>query len=464
MRLACILLLLPLQMLSGSIAVAQQSLLKRMTKPQSGQIQRDNPAEHQTQLQAYLRNAESSGKIDREYAKSLIALAQTYHGKAQYAAAEPLLKRAIKVGEELEGPESSIVVAGMNDLALLYLAQKKLSEAEPFLKHCLELKEKAIGLGDPDVVTTRENLASLYLAQNRWADAEPLLKLNLQIKETGGKPELIARTRNDAVQVSGIRNQRIPSGPESPEVTATRDNLAAVYRAQGKLAEAEPLMRRNLEVRENTFGPEHPKVCIAVGGLAALYRDQGKLLEAEECFRRSLQIKRKMLAPVNRGIASDLWGLAEVKFSQEHFSEAETFAGEALGIEQQLLMADNPTLARFKRIVARILACQGKNNEAERLMASASETLRRQPRENNSTEASKLSTLANEHYKEGRFYEASRIYDQAAYAFEGTLGPGHPHVALCQTYCAKALRKLGRNTEADVREAEAASITHRTMR
>ena len=38
------------------------------------------------------------------------------------------------------------------------------------------------------------------------------------------------------------------------------NNLAEVYRLQGRYAEAKPLYKRSLAIREKTLGPEHPEL------------------------------------------------------------------------------------------------------------------------------------------------------------------------------------------------------------
>ena len=53
------------------------------------------------------------------------------------------------------------------------------------------------------------------------------------------------------------------------------NNLAVLYHAQGKYAEAEPLYRRALGIREKALGPEHPDVATSLNNLAELYRPRG---------------------------------------------------------------------------------------------------------------------------------------------------------------------------------------------
>ncbi len=76
-------------------------------------------------------------------------------------------------------------------------------------------------------------------------------------------------------------------GPQDPRLATSLNELAVLYRAQGvlyddqgKYAEAEPLHKRSLAIREKALGPEHPDVAQSLINLAELYRAQGKFAEA----------------------------------------------------------------------------------------------------------------------------------------------------------------------------------------
>jgi len=73
-------------------------------------------------------------------------------------------------------------------------------------------------------------------------------------------------------------------------VTESLNNLAELYRIQGRYPEAEPLYRRSLAIRERTLGPEHPSVATSLNNLAAFYHVQGRYAEAEPLYRRTLVI------------------------------------------------------------------------------------------------------------------------------------------------------------------------------
>lgn len=51
---------------------------------------------------------------------------------------------------------------------------------------------------------------------------------------------------------------------------------ARVYYRKGKYGEAEPLLERSVELSKKLFGPFHPEVVTCLNELASLYRTQGR--------------------------------------------------------------------------------------------------------------------------------------------------------------------------------------------
>jgi tetratricopeptide (TPR) repeat protein len=59
------------------------------------------------------------------------------------------------------------------------------------------------------------------------------------------------------------------------------NNLALLYRAQGRNAEAESLFQRALRILERELGPKDPNVTAILNNLADLYKAQGRGAEAD---------------------------------------------------------------------------------------------------------------------------------------------------------------------------------------
>jgi tetratricopeptide (TPR) repeat protein len=68
------------------------------------------------------------------------------------------------------------------------------------------------------------------------------------------------------------------------------NNLAGLLYKTNRLAEAEPLYRRALQIDEQSYGPNHPDVAISLNSLAALLQATNRLAEAEPLIRRALEI------------------------------------------------------------------------------------------------------------------------------------------------------------------------------
>ena len=65
-----------------------------------------------------------------------------------------------------------------------------------------------------------------------------------------------------------------------PTIAVTLNGLANVLRDQRRFAEAEPLYRRALAIREQAFGPKDSNVAETRGDLAELMRRTGRAKEA----------------------------------------------------------------------------------------------------------------------------------------------------------------------------------------
>jgi len=108
--------------------------------------------------------------------------------------------------------------------------------------------------------------------QGKYDEAIPLVKRILEIREKA-------------------------LGPNHPDVAASFNNLAELYRRQGNYAEAEPLYQRSLAIIEKVFGPEHPLAAGILYNLAELQLNQGNYAEADSLFQRSQAIREKALSP-----------------------------------------------------------------------------------------------------------------------------------------------------------------------
>ena len=270
-------------------------------------------------------------------------LAVSLHQLAEWAEAEPLMRRALAIDEKNLGREHPSVARDLNNLATLLQATNRLNKAEPLMRRALAIDEKSLGKEHPNVAAALNNLAQLLYATNRLDEAEPLMRRALAIYERS-------------------------FGPEHPNVATALNNLAGLLQSTQLFGEAEPLMRQALAIDEKSLGFEHPKVATDFNNLAQLLQDTNRLGEAELLMRRTLTIDEKSFGPEHPNVARDLGNLARLLQATNRLGEAEPLVRRALAIDERILGSEHPDVATALNNLARLLQDTNRLNEAEPLM------------------------------------------------------------------------------------------------
>ena len=90
------------------------------------------------------------------------------------------------------------------------------------------------------------------------------------------------------------------------------NGLGEVYRRQGRLDEAEPLLLRALELKEQALGPDHPDLAPTLTNLGLVYAATGRVPEAALLFERALAIQEKKVGGAHPALRRTLIALADV--------------------------------------------------------------------------------------------------------------------------------------------------------
>ena len=231
---------------------------------------------------------------------------------------------------------------------MLYGEQGRYAEAEPLYKRALAISEKALGPEHPDVASSLNNLAMLY--GSKAATPRPSLCPNApspsarrrSAPSTQMSPPVSTISRCSTLSKAAMPRPSLCTqralaigekalGPEHPEVGTRLNNLAMLYRAQRRYAEAEPLQKRALAISEKALGPEHPAVGTSLNNLALLYKAQGRYAEAEPLQKRALAIREKALGidhPKTVAIRRDLQTLRQSTALTTDVHDGQSDAGD----------------------------------------------------------------------------------------------------------------------------------------
>lgn len=237
-----------------------------------------------------------------------------------YRQAGPLCRMAVRMWEEVYGPDHPDLATGLSNLAALYNVTGEYTKAEPLYKRALAIKQGALGPDHPDVASGLKSIASLYRQQGKYAEAEPLFQQALTIQEKA-------------------------LGPGHPDVGASLNGLAVLLSDQGKYAEAEPLYQRALAIRETALGRSHPDVAMTLSNMAVVFGIQGKSTEAESLLKRALAISEAAKGANHPDVATCLSNLAKLYMEQGYHSKAEPYLQRALDIRTNSLGPGHPAVA-----------------------------------------------------------------------------------------------------------------------
>ena len=211
-------------------------------------------------------------------------------------------------------------------------------------REILDRGAKRIGadLGDKPAVQGRllQTLGSVYKQLGMYDEAATLMTQSVAAREKAD-PELLEESLNE---------------------------LGDIERYRGRLAEAEPILNRALELRRKKFGGAHTKVAQTLNNLALVFDEQGKLAESEATHREALRIRRG-LGPKDPGVSNSLSNLGITLRHSGKYDEAATVLREALALRREANGNDHPLVANTLNILGLTLAetrqiCRGGTDSA----------------------------------------------------------------------------------------------------
>jgi serine/threonine protein kinase len=225
--------------------------------------------------------------------------------------------------------------------------------------------------------------------------------------------------------------REIGQGLEMQPLTKARmmDTIGTVYRKLGLYAEAEPLIRGALEIREKSLGMADLQVAESVLSLASLRQQQGRFNEAKALFQRGLEIRSRSLPSGDPLIAEAQLGLGEIHFELSELAEAEALYKKSLEIREKALGADHPDVAHSLIDLGWLYYNDSKFEQAEKLYLRSLAILEKTLGPDHPDVANNLSSLGGLCLWTRRYAESEAYYRKALAIREKVLGPGHPQVA-----------------------------------
>jgi len=214
---------------------------------------------------------------------------------------------------------------------------------------------------------------------------------------------------------------------EHPDTAWSLNNLAELYRSQGKYAVALPLHQKALDIRQNSLGLEHSDTASSLNNLSLLYQNQGKYAAALPLSQKTLSIKRKVLGEEHPDTASGLNNLAFLYQAQGNYAEALSLYQQALKILQKVFGKQHPNTANSLNNLAFLYDKQGKYAEALPLYQQALKICQKVLGKQHPNTATSLSNQGLLYAEQEDYSKARPLLENALKIYTQALGERHPN-------------------------------------
>ena len=297
------------------------------------------------------------------------------------------------------------------------------AEARPVLEQALELRRRHFPETSIEMAESLNHLADLEAAESSYELAEQLYRESIAAAEDVDEAEnLVADGYND---------------------------LALIFRYQGRVDEAEPLFRRALELYRRIVGPNASQVATALNNLGLVAMDRGDLEESEALFRQALSIDRERYGDQHVEVAQDLNNLGVNLQYQGDYERSKEVHLEALEIRRDKLDPGHPAVQESMNNLGVVHYRLGEYRAAEPIFTESLELTLRQLGPEHPETALRLANLGA---MRGRLGFAKEYEDLTRRAYEvrrEVLGEDHMDTLMSLHHVARGLEQQARYQEAE---------------
>jgi tetratricopeptide (TPR) repeat protein len=246
---------------------------------------------------------------------------------------------------------------------------------------------------------------------------------------------------------SAIKAAKRPSMDDPRLLARSYADYAYAIQKQGRHAEAEPLIKWALVVRETLFEADSHVISQSQNQLATLYYELGRFSEAEPLLKRAIETQSKASKPnlQEHARSHSLMGLLFV--AQRRYAEAEPYFLQAIRLREKTLGTSHPEIGDAVNNLAWAYHEQGKDDEARPLFERALKIFEQSGSPMDVSVAHVLGGLGQIHAREGENEEAEAAYLRAIAIWDQKVPGGNLALAEVLKHYADLLEKLGRGAD-----------------
>jgi serine/threonine-protein kinase len=280
----------------------------------------------------------------------------------------------------------------------LYHKLGHLDRAEPLLRASLASQRLLYGTDDPRTLKPQLALVMLKLDQSETDEAKQLAEEALAL----------ARRRY---------------APDGPEVATSEAALGKVFSAEGKYADALPLLER--AVRTLSAGQNRTELSDALGDYGNTLYYTGQIDAAEKINQQALALDRNLYGGRHPSVAVDLFNLGNIALDHADYAASEQLFREALEINDAWYGPDHPRTASNVMMLGRAASYVGHASDAAALYERALTAMQKAYGDRHVRVAAIVSLMGDLALTRRQWQEAGVLLERARSLFKETVGEEH---------------------------------------
>lgn len=302
---------------------------------------------------------------------------------------------------------------------------------------------------------SQQTQAALEQAQTETARAEQITDYLLGLFEASDPAETLGDTVTAGMLLErGIQQAEQLDG--QPQVQAEMfDIVGQVYSRLGQYGQAEELLNRALQIRNEIHGEYHETTAATKVRLATALHLSGNYDEAEPLLRDALTVQEQILEPEDPAVASTLSTLGGVLKSLGKYDEAEAMLYDALELQRRIFETEHLDISETLNILGLLMERRGDLESAGIAMREALEIRRNLLSDLDPRVTMSLNNLGMLLRKKGDYEAAEPFYREALSLKQSLYGENHPSIAVTLNGLGLLLRNMGNDEAAEpvLREA-----------
>lgn len=245
-----------------------------------------------------------------------------------------------------------------------------------------------------------------------------------------------------------------PSGPTAASLL----DLANLWRAARRRADAEPLFAEALDMLRRVHGDDEPAVADAKAALAGLLIDYEEFASAESLLNDALAVRRAATGETHPDVADTLRDLATICMRTHRFDEAQAHLARALEILDAAAPHQRGRRAQLLFQLARMHDLHGDGDAALPLYHEALDLQRQVYGPNHHARIVVLKNVGTLHYRRGDYARAAEHYAESLAIHRALYGDAHHETAMAASNLALCYEKAGDDDRAEPLFLEALAI------